>query len=513
MVEPLHYKYAYASFSNVRRVKAAFNSAAYLTEEGVVGLFYSDNPLLPELKEQTFSLPDLFADRGINYIGRIPTAFGFDDLGTKDDIVLSTHHCVVVSIGDTGGSPEHYVTVFTRSVRESDLTGEQWHVTDIFRLEDDIAFRSVEDLAIYERGNDRHFLILGDGVEPPTFFFGTKAIVYAITGDSPAGIQMQEKWDWPCNHPIDVQTFRGADNLPAFAILSFDFGEPEYNYHDPKHEFCTGKTSIVVNIVSPKADDLSDYSTIAKTEIDAPGHPLSISSCGHKFFVTSREDEEERVTMVSFETKRGLEDLGSYDPSTLCSMTNDDNPGLKPFLIGDGQVIVQPYTNGDLSKLRLLLNQNTDHFTAEYSSLNNIQISETQTSDFIYDTDGERFMSYDPTKQLIKVIELYDIMYYSPAAGRAGKTADDFQLIPRMLKEEYVHASLFPNPSSDIVTVTGIKGYSNISLTTITGAVIQRKAITSDAIPFDISGLPDGFYLVRCTDRTGHSINLRLVKN
>lgn len=516
VVEPNQYQYANPSVGKIKRVRATSIGAAYLNDDGIVGLYYSNNGALLELKEQIFSLPDLFADRGINYKGRIHTVFSDEDQGWTDDIVLSPHHCIVVSLGDTGGSRENYVTVFTRGLREDDLIGQQWHVTDIFRLEDDISFGAVHDLAIYERGNVRHFLVLGEGAENPTFFWGTKAIVYSIAGDSPAGIQMQEKWDWPCNHPLDVRTLTSVNSLPAFAILSDDLGEPEHSYHHPNVEFCIGDDKHVINIVAPKPGDLSDYSTIAKTEVVGSGFSGDLSTCGPKIFVTSRnEDGKQTTAVLAFEPATGFTNFGSYDPNTFCSIIENDQAAKVPFLLGAGQVIVQPYVSGNTSKLRLLVNQDSDYLTAAYSSLNDIQVSDDQSSEFIYDTDGARLAAYSPEQSLIKIIDLYEMMFVgrTGGGGRTKAGTSDFKIIVSPAGQENGDVSVYPNPSNSIIEITGVQGYSQVSITSVSGSVLQTMAVTSNSMRFDISSLPNGFYLVNCKHRTAKNKILRIVKN
>jgi len=76
-------------------------------------------------------------------------------------------------------------------------------------------------------------------------------------------------------------------------------------------------------------------------------------------------------------------------------------------------------------------------------------------------------------------------------------------------------ATLFPNPTSDAVSVTtqGFTGEVTISLMDMMGATIETKAVSAGAeAQFNLANRQRGVYVIRLTDEAGHTELRRVVK-
>lgn len=71
--------------------------------------------------------------------------------------------------------------------------------------------------------------------------------------------------------------------------------------------------------------------------------------------------------------------------------------------------------------------------------------------------------------------------------------------------------SLFPNPAAKAVTVKGILGYENLSITDMYGKKLIEKTISQDTETIDISTLSNGIYLIQLNSN-GKRKTLKLMK-
>ncbi len=71
------------------------------------------------------------------------------------------------------------------------------------------------------------------------------------------------------------------------------------------------------------------------------------------------------------------------------------------------------------------------------------------------------------------------------------------------------HLDVYPNPSEGIYRVKGAEpGVASVAVFTLTGTEIFRRAIQVQDEPVDITGLPDGTYIIRITGERGSSSTL-----
>ena len=62
------------------------------------------------------------------------------------------------------------------------------------------------------------------------------------------------------------------------------------------------------------------------------------------------------------------------------------------------------------------------------------------------------------------------------------------------------HFSIYPNPSNDLLTITGNPGSYRVDVIDLTGSVIITTEITTDRFQLDVSNLSQGVYLLRVID-------------
>jgi len=74
-------------------------------------------------------------------------------------------------------------------------------------------------------------------------------------------------------------------------------------------------------------------------------------------------------------------------------------------------------------------------------------------------------------------------------------------------------ASVFPNPSSDVVNISLDKGQLlKIELFSITGRLIFKKDLNSRTYALNISDYPSGVYLVRVFNQNNDIVNTKILK-
>ena len=83
--------------------------------------------------------------------------------------------------------------------------------------------------------------------------------------------------------------------------------------------------------------------------------------------------------------------------------------------------------------------------------------------------------------------------------------------VPAVSNNTLASIALSPNPARDVFTVNNATG-TELNIYDATGKDLYHTAITSDQQQVNINGLPDGVYLVKCTDGQGACITKQLVK-
>lgn len=78
---------------------------------------------------------------------------------------------------------------------------------------------------------------------------------------------------------------------------------------------------------------------------------------------------------------------------------------------------------------------------------------------------------------------------------------------------EPVTASVFPNPSNDVINISLDQGQiSKIELYSITGHLIYKEDINSQTHALNISNYPSGVYLVRVINQNNEILNTKVLK-
>ena len=74
------------------------------------------------------------------------------------------------------------------------------------------------------------------------------------------------------------------------------------------------------------------------------------------------------------------------------------------------------------------------------------------------------------------------------------------------------HITLFPNPASATVTLTGIEGQATVSVVDMNGRVSGEWRMESGKLTIDVSGFAQGAYFVRITGEQNTAIRKLIVK-
>jgi hypothetical protein len=74
--------------------------------------------------------------------------------------------------------------------------------------------------------------------------------------------------------------------------------------------------------------------------------------------------------------------------------------------------------------------------------------------------------------------------------------------------------TIFPNPSSGIFTINGIKPGDIVDVYQVSGRkMLSRKVVSDDALELDLKGYTNGIYTLKVIDgQTGISQSSKLVK-
>ncbi len=62
--------------------------------------------------------------------------------------------------------------------------------------------------------------------------------------------------------------------------------------------------------------------------------------------------------------------------------------------------------------------------------------------------------------------------------------------------EDITAITIFPNPSSDVITITGLTEDSSIKITDIAGRTVAEKSNVSDEVSMNVSDYPTGTYIL-----------------
>jgi hypothetical protein len=120
----------------------------------------------------------------------------------------------------------------------------------------------------------------------------------------------------------------------------------------------------------------------------------------------------------------------------------------------------------------------------------------------IWDTDNSAI----PSNLLNDVLEVDGLVYM--ATDDAGLVVFD-RNATGILHPESTTVTVFPNPAGDRVVISGLTANSTVSLMNAQGSCVLQTRSTGSELEWDTSGLPDGWYLLRC----GHIATPLLVQH
>jgi hypothetical protein len=83
---------------------------------------------------------------------------------------------------------------------------------------------------------------------------------------------------------------------------------------------------------------------------------------------------------------------------------------------------------------------------------------------------------------------------------------DDATSIPYIAGKSTHTISVYPNPATDFVTVSGLQGRETITIRDLSGKLVQSRKATGTTESFAVGGLPKGVYLVQISN--GESVKL-----
>lgn len=165
------------------------------------------------------------------------------------------------------------------------------------------------------------------------------------------------------------------------------------------------------------------------------------------------------------------------------------------------------------------------------SDLSNWDVSKVNRMDFIFSETNLSVINYSKILQKWAGLNLQNnisldvpVAYCAMVAQQRQKIIDDFGWIINDEGETNeglcitlsndaetleTHTTIYPNPSTALVTVKSVGNIKTISLYSAIGNLV----LTSTQNPIDLTQLASGIYLIKISTSTGKSIMRRLIKN
>ena len=163
-----------------------------------------------------------------------------------------------------------------------------------------------------------------------------------------------------------------------------------------------------------------------------------------------------------------------------------DNNRHLPGVPSEQEILANGY---DLNEMQYLMLEKIEEMTRyiillqdEINQLKTAPITRNDSIVFTYDANGNRISRSLTFKKII-----------SPARDRTAMMETDYEL--------------FPNPTSDAFTIVQKaqpnESSSHATLLTASGVIIETKELNGDKASFDLSGKPDGVYLLEIDSPEG----------
>lgn len=85
-------------------------------------------------------------------------------------------------------------------------------------------------------------------------------------------------------------------------------------------------------------------------------------------------------------------------------------------------------------------------------------------------------------------------------------------IVNSVIRNARVQVTVYPNPATDFVTVTGLNGNGTVSLLNLNGIRLKEVAVSGNAVSVDLRETPAGIYFIRVRDNNGIHALYRVLK-
>lgn len=156
------------------------------------------------------------------------------------------------------------------------------------------------------------------------------------------------------------------------------------------------------------------------------------------------------------------------------------------------------------------------------SSIDSIDIETQDVYQYRILRDGETIALTEDTTYLDETVAIYTTYLYQVSAidfmGNESDTTNFHSVltVPYGVKVEETKVSgfnMYPNPTSDFITLTNLPNQSSLELYSITGEIVMQKEVNQPTIKISLMDLPKGIYLMKVNNKTGSiSKTIKLIK-
>ena len=217
--------------------------------------------------------------------------------------------------------------------------------------------------------------------------------------------------------------------------------------------------------------------------------------------------------------------FGSYDPNDITCLEGDI---VSPTRIGDYlHYLVRFENTGNANAHNIVVKNRIDASKFDVNSLQILDSSSEMTTritgnkaEFIFEgielgaaQHGHVLYKIKTRPTLVEnssVMAFADIFfdYNFPITTNEAETV--FQQLS-VGEVSAVSISVYPNPTSDIITIKAQSAFNNVEVFDIQGRLLESKTAGTDEVTIDLTGRQTGHYFVRVTSGNGVSV-LKVVK-
>ncbi len=216
---------------------------------------------------------------------------------------------------------------------------------------------------------------------------------------------------------------------------------------------------------------------------------------------------------------------GSSNPHSLIEFNNevyffasDDLNGVKMFktdgTLAGTQLVSASYVSSASSNYSYIYNSNLYFFCGYWGNFNSLWKTDGTTNGT--NQISPQINAYMPSnyRTVVKFVNFGSDLYLQGSVLGAGAEFCKLSTLqtPLFEKENYLtpEINLFPNPSSNILNITGYGKIINIDFYTSNGRLLKSLSNSSNTV--DISDLPSGIYFLKLYDDTNRNKIQKLFK-